>query len=75
MARFSLLAVLILTGCAAPTPAYIHVCPVNVTYSAAFEQRAANEMPLLPPDSAIVTMLGDYFKQRRETVACQGKQP
>lgn len=51
-----------LTGCAtgASEPRAVNVCPPVVEYSREFQARAADELDLLPEESAIAEMLSDY---------------
>ncbi len=60
----------LLAGCAMstvpPTP-----CPPVVEYDRAFLARAAKELDLLPPESAIVEMLKDYHVMREQARACR----
>ena len=46
-------------------------CPPVVAYSREFQARAAEELTLLPEDSAIVVMLSDYTVMRDEVQACR----
>lgn len=65
-------AVLALAGCATQQPPqYIHICPVVPTYSTQFQQRAGDELALLPPDSPITKMVEDYLAVRAEAKACK----
>ncbi len=64
--------VLTLTACATgamPPPP----CPPVVEYDRSFLARAAKELDLLPPDSAIVEMLKDYHVMREQARACRGR--
>ncbi len=59
----------LLAGCARvlsePQP-----CPPVVEYDHAFLERAAKELDLLPPDSAVVEMLEDYYIMRQQVRVC-----
>jgi hypothetical protein len=45
-------------------------CPPVVEYSRELQARAAEELPLLPDESAIVEMMGDYAVMRDQARAC-----
>ena len=46
------------------------VCPPVVEYSPEFQARAADELALLPEQSAIVEMLSDYAVMREQARMC-----
>jgi len=46
-------------------------CPLVVQYDREFLARAADELHLLPPDSATVEMLEDYHVMREQARACR----
>jgi hypothetical protein len=48
----------------------IAVCPPVVEYSRKLQERAAEEIDLLPEGSAIAEMLGDYAVMRDQVRAC-----
>ena len=45
-------------------------CPPMVEYGREFQARAADELILLPDDSAIAEMLSDYSVMRNQAKAC-----
>lgn len=47
------------------------VCPPVVEYSREFQARAADELDLLPEDSAIAEMLANYSVIRDQARACR----
>ncbi len=66
------LAMIWLSGCAtgasdveSPT-----ACPPVVEYSREFQAQAAEELALLPEDSAIMGMLSDYAVMREQVRVC-----
>ncbi len=61
--------IVLLVGCAAPTPPPPR--SLVVEYDRAFLARAAKELDLLPPNSAIVEMLKDYHVMREQARACR----
>lgn len=63
---------LFLAGCTSALPAN-PPCPPVVKYNRSFLERAADELALLPPDSAIVEMLKDYHVMREQARACTGR--
>jgi len=46
-------------------------CPPVVEYSREFQARAAEELVLLPEDSAVAEMLADYAVMREQARACR----
>jgi len=61
-----------LTGCATVgSDAPPSACPPVVEYSREFQERAAEELALLPDASAIVVMMGDYTVLRDQSRYCQ----
>ncbi|PWC81237.1 hypothetical protein [Azospirillum sp. TSH64] len=46
-------------------------CPPVVEYPSVIEERAANELDLLPPGSAIEELLADYYTLRAMVRACR----
>ncbi|PKP67412.1 MAG: hypothetical protein CVT86_01795 [Alphaproteobacteria bacterium HGW-Alphaproteobacteria-8] len=46
------------------------VCPPVVEYSREFQARAAEELALLPEESAIAEMLSDYAVMREQAQGC-----
>jgi hypothetical protein len=62
-----------LTGCATVgfEPGGVAACPPVVEYSWEFQDRAAEELALLPDASAIVVMMGDYTVLRDQSRYCQ----
>lgn len=63
-----------LSGCAAVSSdgGSLGACPPVVEYSREFQARAAEELALLPEDSAIMGMISDYAVMREQTRACAG---
>ena len=47
------------------------VCPPVVEYSREFQARAADELGLLPENSALAGMMSDYAARREQARACQ----
>ena len=47
------------------------VCPPVVEYSPAIQERAAQEVQLLPMDSSVVGMLKDYAVMREQARHCR----
>ena len=74
MRRLAVLAIatISLTGCAtvASEPRIVTVCPPVIEYSREFQARAADELDLLPDESAIAEMLSDYAVLREQARAC-----
>ncbi|TFL19474.1 hypothetical protein DR046_02910 [Jannaschia formosa] len=66
------LATIWLSGCAtgASDLGNLGACPPVVEYSREFQARAAEELALLPEDSAISEMLADYAVMREQARAC-----
>ena len=46
-------------------------CPPVVEYSREFQERAAEELALLPEGTAIAEMMGDYTVMRQQARLCQ----
>lgn len=67
------IAMSLLTACATATsePRMATVCPPVVEYSREFQARAADELDLLPEDSAIAEMLANYSVMRDQARACR----
>ena len=67
------IAAISLTGCAtvASDAPVATVCPPVVEYSREFQARAADELDLLPEDSAIAEMLANYSVIRDQARACR----
>lgn len=66
----------LLSGCArggSDSPIAI-VCPPVVEYTREFQRRAAEEIELLPTQSAINEMLTDYAVLRAQIRGCQHRQ-
>lgn len=59
------------TGCEILRPRTDAVCPPVVEYAQPLRDQAANELDLLPENSAIETMLADYFVLREQALACR----
>ena len=72
MRKGTLLAALLMAGCTTMRP-IAPPCPPVVEYDRAFLVRAAKELDLLPPESAIVEMLKDYHVMREQARACTGR--
>ena len=51
----------------------IVVCPPVVEYSAEFQARTADELELLPAESAIAETLSDYAVMREQARACRNE--
>ena len=51
-------------GMAGSEERFVPVCPPVVEYSDGLQERAAAELDLLPEDSVIAAMLGDYAVMR-----------
>ncbi|MDE0242518.1 MAG: hypothetical protein OXQ84_20380 [bacterium] len=64
----------LLTACAATSSEVrsVRECPSLISYSAEIRERAADEIALLPEDSAIIRLLSDYTVMRDQTRACKG---
>ena len=74
MKQLAASAIFFLTACSAvpmPSPP----CPPVVEYDRSFLARAAKELDLLPPDSAIVEMLKDYHIMREQARVCAWREP
>ncbi|PKP70240.1 MAG: hypothetical protein CVT83_03855 [Alphaproteobacteria bacterium HGW-Alphaproteobacteria-5] len=61
-----------LSGCATvrSEDGRLATCPPVVEYGREFQARAADELALLPDDSAIAEMLSDYSVMRNQAKAC-----
>jgi len=66
------IATISLTACATggSEPRIVTVCPPVIEYSRDFQARAADELDLLPDESAIAEMLSDYAVLRDQTRSC-----
>lgn len=66
------LATIWLSGCAtgASDVGALGTCPPVVAYSREFQQRAAEDLALLPERSAIKEMLADYAVMRDQARVC-----
>ena len=63
-----------LAGCATGVfEAPVAVCPPIVEYNPEFQVRAADELVLLPEESAIAEMLRDYAVIRGQARACRSE--
>ena len=62
-----------LTGCATAgfEAGGLAACPPVLEYRREFQARAAEELAMLPEDSAIAEMLSDYAVMREQTRNCQ----
>ena len=62
-----------LSGCAAvnSTGGAVWACPPVVAYSREFQAQAADELALLPENSAIAEMMADYAVMREQARACE----
>jgi len=49
----------------------VGACPPVVEYQREFQERAAQELTLLPDGSAVVEMLSDYAVMRDQARACR----
>ena len=67
------LATSLLSGCAIVGSDRVvqGTCPPVVEYSREFQARAAEELVLLPEDSAVAEMLADYAVMREQARACR----
>ncbi|ETW12706.1 hypothetical protein ATO8_11829 [Roseivivax marinus] len=67
------LATIWLSGCATDTfdVARLGACPPVVEYSREFQAQAAEELTLLPEESAIAVMLSDYAVMREQARVCE----
>ena len=56
----------LLIGCAGTSskPIYLTRCPALVAYPPALQDKAAEELSLLPPDAATIAMVADYATLR-----------
>lgn len=63
----------LLSGCATVTSEgrAVRICPPAVDYSREFQARAADELTLLPEESAIAEMLADYGVIREQALSCR----
>lgn len=50
-------------------------CPSLYKYSAEEQQKAADEIALLPGDSVLLRMMGDYAAVRNQIRVCKGEKP
>ena len=66
------IAAISLTGCGTvrSEDGRLATCPPVVEYGREFQARAADELALLPDDSAIAEMLSDYSVMRNQAKAC-----
>lgn len=55
---------MLLAGCVTANSSRVTACPPLVTYDAAFQKKAADELDTLPPGSAVGQMIADYGKTR-----------
>ena len=62
----------LLSGCAAVSSdgRAVRTCPPVVDYSREFQAQAAEELALLPENSAIAEMLSDYAVMREQARVC-----
>ena len=62
-----------LTGCATAgfDTGGVGACPPVVKYSRELQVRAAEELALLPDESAVVEMIGDYAVMRGQARVCR----
>ena len=62
----------LLSGCATVTSEgrAVRICPPVVDYSREFQAQAADELALLPENSAIAEMLSDYAVMREQARVC-----
>ena len=62
----------LLTGCATAgfEAGGEAACPPVVEYSGGFQARAAEEMAMLPDESAVVEMMADYAVMRDQARVC-----
>ena len=69
------LATIWLSGCATvgSDGNRLGTCPPVVEYSQEFQERAAEELALLPQGSAIAVLLSDYAVMREQARACRIK--
>lgn len=68
-----LLATIWLSGCAtgASDVGSLGACPPVVEYSPEFQAQVAEELALLPENSAIAEMMADYAVMREQARACR----
>ena len=59
-------------GMGGSEPAPVAVCPPVVEYSEEFQERAGEELVMLPVGSAIIEMLNDYAVMREQARVCAG---
>lgn len=73
MGRFSIVAIIALSGCStqAPEPSYIKACPALVEYSRSFDQAAGAQIEALPVGSPVTKMIEDYIALRAQVRACK----
>lgn len=62
-----------LSGCGSTVSSVdtAHVCPPTVDYSTATQDRAALDLRLLPQDSPLISMMGDYSLLRDQVRVCR----
>ena len=62
-----------LSGCATGVSDVGHIgqCPPVVEYSSELQERAAEELALLPEGSAIAEILSDYAVMREQALSCR----
>ena len=65
----------LLSGCATVRSenGRLATCPPVVDYGREFQTRAAEELALLPQNSATAVMLSDYAVMREQARACGGR--
>ena len=72
MRHFSLMAAIIVGGCAMSSghSSPVIVCPPVVDYTPEFQAQMADELQLVPADGAVVTAMSDYGLMRNQARAC-----
>ena len=60
-----------LAACATGNSEPVAACPPIVEYSGEFQAPAADELAMLPEESAVVEMLADYAVMREQARACR----
>jgi hypothetical protein len=68
MRALPLFAFVMLGGCQGPI---VTACPAIPAYSAAFQERLADEIQALPPGSALGEAIIDYKRLRDQLRACR----
>ena len=58
-----------LSACSETESSSVSRCPQVIGYSAEMQRKAADELALLPPGSAVVDMLSDYRVLREQVRA------